>query len=106
MDESPESSITQILARVRRGDREAVGELTPLIYDRLRRIARAHLRGQRPDHTLQTTALAHEAFLQLVAPESVSWQDRAHFFNAAAQVTRQVLIHHARRSQARNMFRR
>lgn len=71
--------------------------LVPLVYDELRRIARAHLGRERPEHTLSSTALVHEAYVRLIDIERVEWQDRAHFFAVAARQMRRVLIDHARR---------
>jgi len=95
-----EREITRLLADLRRGDRGAEELLIPLIYTELRRIARAHLRQERPDHTLQTTALVHEAYLKLLRRPTVEWQDRAHFFGVAARVMRRILIDHARSRHA------
>jgi RNA polymerase sigma factor (TIGR02999 family) len=92
----PDLEITQLLARWRAGDRQALDELTPLVYPELRRIAARHLRRERPGHSLQTTALVHEAYLKLVDQTRVEWQDRAHFFAVAAEVIRRVLVDHAR----------
>ena len=81
------------------GDRDALERLTPHVYDELRRIAARHLRGERANHTLQPTELAHEAFLRLVR-QRVTWQNRAHFFGVAASIMRRMLVDHARRKQA------
>jgi RNA polymerase sigma factor (TIGR02999 family) len=78
------------------GDRAAADELLPCIYDELRKIAAQYLRKERSDHTLQPTALVHEAYLKLVDISHVEWQDRAHFFAVAAQVMRHILVDHAR----------
>jgi RNA polymerase sigma factor (TIGR02999 family) len=75
-------------------------ELVPLIYHELRRVAARHLRREHPGHTLQTTALVHEAYIKLVDQKSVNWQGRAHFFGAAANLMRQILIQHARAKHA------
>lgn len=95
----PDDTVTELLVRWRAGDRQALDELTPLVYDELRRIATRHLRRERPDHTLQTTALAHEAYLKLVDQSRVEWQSRAHFFAVAAEIIRRILIDHARAMQ-------
>ncbi|HEV3331423.1 MAG TPA: sigma-70 family RNA polymerase sigma factor [Bryobacteraceae bacterium] len=95
----PDESVTVLLARWRKGDRQALDELTPLVYDELRRIAARHMRRERPGHTLQTTALAHEAYLKLVDQSRVEWQSRAHFFAVAAEIIRRILIDHARAMQ-------
>ena len=88
--------VTQILKDAGRGRRDALNEVVPLIYDELRRIAATQLSGERPDHTLSTTALVHEAYFKLVDIRRVEWQDRAHFFAVAARQMRRVLIDHAR----------
>jgi RNA polymerase sigma factor (TIGR02999 family) len=87
--------ISGLLAAWNQGDKSAQEELLPLVYDELRRIARSHLRRERPDHTLQPTALVHEAYLRLVRGGEVEWQCRAHFFGIAARLMRQILINHA-----------
>ncbi len=92
--------VTQILQEVRDGDGDAPARLMPLVYDELRRLADHYLRQERPDHTLQPTALVHEAYLKLVDQTSVDWQNRAHFFGVSAQVMRQILVDHARRHRA------
>jgi RNA polymerase sigma factor (TIGR02999 family) len=96
---SPED-VTRILREVSGGDREAPARLMPLVYDELRRLANHYLRQERPDHTLQPTALVHEAYLRLVDQTRVDWQNRAHFFGVAAQLMRRILVDHARRHQA------
>jgi RNA polymerase sigma factor (TIGR02999 family) len=95
---SPEE-VTQILQEVSGGDREAPARLMPLVYDELRRLADHYLRQERPDHTLQPTALVHEAYLRLVDQTRVDWQNRAHFFGVAAQLMRRILVDYARRHQ-------
>jgi RNA polymerase sigma factor (TIGR02999 family) len=82
------------------GDQNALERLTPLVYSELRRLARRHLSRERSDHTLQSTALVHEAYLRLIDQHSVQWQNRAHFFGVAAQLIRRILIDHARARQA------
>jgi len=82
------------------GDQDALERLTPLVYSELRRLARRHLSRERSDHTLQSTALVHEAYLRLVDQRNVQWQNRAHFFGVAAQLIRRILIDHARARQA------
>ena len=77
--------LTDLLTRWSQGDDAALAELTPLVYDELRRIAHRHMGGQRPDHTLQTTALVNEAYLRLADQTNPSWQNRAHFFAVAAR---------------------
>ena len=98
-----QQEVTQLLADWSRGDDAAFAKLTPLIYEELRRIAHRHMGGQRPDHTLQTTALVNEAYLRLADQTKPNWQSRAHFFAVAARAMRQILVSYARsqRSQKR-----
>src|SRR5437870_2713663 len=98
MASSPD--VTALLGDWSRGDRSALNQLLPLVYAELRRIAARQLRRERVDHTLQPTALVHEVYLRLVDQRQVNWQDRAHFFGAAAQVMRRILVDHARRHAA------
>ena len=77
------------------GDEQALDQLTPLVYDELRKMARTYLRRERSDHTLQATALVHEAYLRLIDQHSVSWRNRAHFFGIASQMMRRILVNHA-----------
>jgi RNA polymerase sigma factor (TIGR02999 family) len=102
MDEPSVSAheVTQLLAEWSRGDDAALAELTPLVYQELRRLAHHYMDGQRPDHTLQTTALVDEAYLRLAAQASPSWQNRAHFFAVAARAMRQILVNYAKSSRA------
>lgn len=88
--------VTLMLERVSEGDRDAVDHLLPIVYDELRRLAESHLRHEQPDHTLQATALVHEAYLRLIDQTRVRWQNRAHFFAVAAQSIRRILVDHAR----------
>ncbi|MFN0120212.1 MAG: sigma-70 family RNA polymerase sigma factor [Blastocatellia bacterium] len=88
--------ISQLLQRWSSGDRAALDELTPLVYDELHRIAHRYLAQQAPGHTLQTTALLHEAYLRLVGQEAKHWENRAHFFGVAAQAMRHILVDYAR----------
>src|SRR5918912_1327524 len=98
---SPSSHIvTQLLREWSGGDREALDKLLPLVYEELRRQAARHLRRERPGHTLQTTALVHEAYLRLVEQKGVRWQSRAHFFAICAQLMRRILVDHARKRRA------
>lgn len=92
--------ITRILHDLRDGDDNAVNVLLPLVYDELHRIAARAMRGERPGHTLQPTALVHEAYVRMVRGSDVAWQDRAHFLGIAAHVMRQVLVDHARKKNA------
>jgi RNA polymerase sigma factor (TIGR02999 family) len=94
------SDITRALDRLSSGDREAMEELLPLVYEQLRSLARRELRRERPDHTLTPTALVHEAYLKLSQLDRISWQGRAHFYGACAQAMRRILISHARKQQA------
>ena len=93
----PAHQITQLLVRWREGDQRALDELMPLVYDELHRLAAHYLRGERPGHTLQTSALVNEAYIRLAGHEEIQWQDRAHFFAIAAQAMRRILVDHARR---------
>lgn len=93
--ESP-SEVTALLVRWRSGDRAALDALMPLVYDELRRVARHYLNQERNDHTLQSTALVHEAYMRLVDHELPEWKSRAHFFGVAARLMRQILVDHAR----------
>lgn len=88
--------VTTLLARWSSGDPEALEQLTPIVYDELRRIARRHLARERKDHTLQSTALVHEAYLRLIGGSGSEYHNRQHFFAVAAQVIRRVLVDHAR----------
>jgi RNA polymerase sigma-70 factor, ECF subfamily len=95
--------VTQLLANWSQGDDDALTELTPLVYEDLRRLAQRYMHGERPDHTLQTTALVNEAYLRLADQTNPSWQNRAHFFAVAARTMRQILVNYAKsyRSQKR-----
>ena len=92
--------VSELLVSWGRGDQDAREALIPLVYGELRRLARYYLRGERPDHTLQSAALVNEAYLRLVRQEPPQWQNRAHFFGVAAQLMRQILVDHARNRQA------
>ena len=94
------NKVTQLLAEWSDGDDAALVELTPLVYEELRRLAHHFMEGQRPDHTLQTTALVDEAYLRLADQTSPTWQNRAHFFAVAARAMRQILVNYARSSRA------
>ena len=96
----PREQVTRILVDWSGGDEDAPSRLMPLVYEELRRLARSYLQSERPDHTLQATALVHEAYLQLVDQETATWQNRAHFFGAAARSMRRILVDHARRHGA------
>src|SRR6187399_1290842 len=88
--------VTELLIALRGGDRQAMDELVPLVYEELKRIARSKLRLERRGHTLNTTALVNEAYLKLVQVDSIQWQSRAHFLAIAAQAMRNILVSHAR----------
>lgn len=94
--ESPAGQITRLLTELKSGNDKAADELMPLVYSELRKMARRYLSRERRDHTLQPTALVHEAYLKLVDQPGAGWQNRAHFFAAAAQAMRRILIDHAR----------
>ena len=94
------SDVTRLLSDWSNGDRRALDELLPLVYEELRHLANAYLRRERDGHTLQSTALVHEAFLRLVNQHDVQWQGRAHFFGIAAQMIRRILVDHARAQRA------
>lgn len=96
MNELPDSRVTQLLLNWSSGDQRALGELMPLVYAELRRLADRQLRAERANHTLQRTALVHEAYLRLINQRNVSWQGRAQFIGLAAQLMRRILIDHAR----------
>ena len=96
MAESTEGAVTALLARIRAGDVTARDAVVPLVYDELRRLAASYLKHERGNHTLQPTALVHEAYLRLVDQRDVAWQNRAHFIAVAAIVMRRVLVNHAR----------
>lgn len=92
---------TRILHRIESGDRLATSELFPIVYEELRRLATRQMAGERPDHTLQTTALVHEAYLRLVdTGNELNWESRGHFFSAAAEAMRRILIDSARSKQS------
>jgi RNA polymerase sigma factor (TIGR02999 family) len=94
------SDVTQILERVERGDGKAAEELLPLVYEELRKLAAAKMAQERPGQTLQPTALVHEAWLRLSGAKEQTFQNRAHFFGAAAEAMRRILIENARRKSA------
>ncbi len=94
--QSPSSDVTQLLLDWCDGDQAALEQLMPLVYDELHRRAESYMRRERQDHTLQPTALVHEAFLQLIDQNRVRWQNRAQFFGVAAQLMRRIVLKHAR----------
>ena len=89
------SETTRILRDVSGGNRDALNQLMPIVYRELRRLARHYLRNERPDHTLQATALVHEAFLRLIDQKNIQWRDRAHFIGISAHLMREILVNHA-----------
>jgi len=95
--EPAEGEISTLLRAWSDGDQSALKKLTPIVYDELRRLARRYMRGERPGHSLQTTALVNEAYTRLVDYKRMQWQDRAHFFAVSAQLMRRILVEHARR---------
>ena len=99
MTDSP-GEISALLAEMRSGRKDAIGRLFPLVYKELRRLAAHYMRGERPNHTLQPTALVHEAYLRLVGQERVHWQNRAQFMGIAGQLMRRLLVDHARKKHA------
>jgi RNA polymerase sigma factor (TIGR02999 family) len=100
MSESPSQPVSSLLHKWRAGDQEALQVLIPLVYQELRRIAQHHLRQERPDHTLQGTALVHEAYLRLMKQGPADIENRAHFLAVASQLMRQILVDHARAHRA------
>ena len=94
------SEVTKILSEIEQGDRCASEKLLPLVYEELRRLAARRLSQEKPGQTLQATALVHEAYLRLVGSENRSWDSRGHFFGAAAQAMRRILVDNARRKQS------
>ncbi len=100
MDAPGSGRVTDLLAGWSRGDKAALDQLMPLVYDELHRLARRYLSRERPDHTLAATALVHEAYLRLVDQRSSGWQNRAQFFGISAQLMRRILVDYARRRHA------
>lgn len=96
----PGGEVTQLLLRWRAGDEAALAALLPLVYEELRSLARRHLRHERDSHTLQRTALVHEAFLRIVDQQQVDWESRSQFYGIASQMMRRILVDHARRRSA------
>lgn len=96
MGEQPDQPVTRLLVQWSGGNEAALGELTALLYRELRSLAQRHLRKERPNHTIQRTALVHEAFVRLVSQQSVDWRSRAHFFALASTLMRRILVDHAR----------
>jgi RNA polymerase sigma factor (TIGR02999 family) len=100
MPSAPSALVSKLLLNWGQGDQDAREALIPLVYDELRRLARRHLRRERPDHTLQSAALVNEAYLRLIRQDQPQWQNRAHFFGVAAQLMRHILVDHARNRAA------
>src|SRR4030095_5079470 len=100
MNDRAPNEITQMLIELTDGNQDVVNQILPHIYDELKRLASSYLRRERSDHTLQPTALVHEAYMKLIDQKRVQWQNRAHFFGIAAQVMRRILMDHARKHQA------
>jgi len=97
---SSKGEITELLRNWRGGDKAAMDKLLPIVYDELRRLAASFFRRERLNHTLQATALVHEAYMRLVDQSRVGWENRAHFFGSAARLMRQILVDHARSHNA------
>lgn len=100
MPGEPAPDVTQLLVSWSQGDQSALERLMPLVYSELHRLASAYLRRERPNHTLQSTALVHEAFLRMVGQHDVQWRNRAHFYGIAAQMIRRILVDYARSQHA------
>ena len=96
----PDKNVTELLADWSKGDRNALEAMLPMVYNELRRIAANRLRHERPGHTLEPTALVHEAYLRLIEQERTNWKNRAQFFGIAAEMMRRILINHAIAKQA------
>ena len=94
------ATVTQLLSEVREGNQAAIDTLFEKVYSELRGLAGDYFRRERPDHTMQPTALVHEAYVRLVGSQHVAWENRAHFFNVAAQVMRNIMVDHARKHQS------
>lgn len=92
--------VSELLSRWRNGEEEALKALIPLVYDELRRLAHRHLQAERPDHSLQSTALVHEAYMRLAGGKPLQLENRAHFFAVASQLMRQILVDYARKHRA------
>lgn len=100
MEQHPPSEVSLLLQGWRNGDQQALDALLPLVYKELRRLAHFQLQKERPDHTLQSAALVHEAYLRLIGLNTPQWESRTHFFAIAAQLMRQILVDYARRHKA------
>ena len=95
-DSNSQAHITKLLIGYGKGDRSALDEMMPLVYEELKRLASHYLKQERSDHTLQTTALVHEAYMRLVNQQKVDWKNRAQFLGIAAEMMRRILVNHAR----------
>jgi RNA polymerase sigma factor (TIGR02999 family) len=100
LSEGPPNDVTRILKEWGEGNTDAHDRLMPFVYGELRRLARVYLKNERSDHTLQPTALVHEAFLKLIDQRGINWQNRAHFYGIAARLMRRILVDHARAHSA------
>jgi RNA polymerase sigma factor (TIGR02999 family) len=100
MASGPAADVTQLLVNWSKGDQASLDQLLPLVYGELRRLASSYLRRERSNHTLQSTALVHEAFMRLVNQQDVQWKNRAHFYAIAAQMIRRILVDYARSQHA------
>lgn len=100
MPETSSLRLTELLAKWQAGDQESLGRLLPAVYNELRRLAHYHLRKERPNHTLQSTALVHEAYLRLIKQDPIRFESREHFFAVAAHLMRQILVDYARQRNA------
>jgi RNA polymerase sigma factor (TIGR02999 family) len=104
MSDSNPGEITILLERINQGDTNAPEEILPLVYDELRKLAHSYMQNERSDHTLQATALVHEAFIRVIDWKNISWESRAQFFAIVAQVMRNVLIDYARSRNSQKRF--
>ena len=100
MPQEPAENLTQLLIEASHGDKNSLDEILPLVYDELRKIAQNYLNRERNDHTLQATALVHEAYLRLIDQRKVDWRNRSQFFGLAAQMMRRILVNHAESHKA------
>jgi RNA polymerase sigma factor (TIGR02999 family) len=100
VEDKNRANVTQLLVEYRKGDRASLDEMLPIVYNELKRLASRYLDRERSGHTLQTTALVHEAYLRLVDQQNVNWKNRAHFLGLAAEMMRRILVNHARNRAA------
>jgi RNA polymerase sigma factor (TIGR02999 family) len=100
LPEHPAHHVTELLFRWKGGDEQALHDLVPIVYEELNRLAHYHLRSERPDHTLQSTALVHEAYVRLIGGQPIALQNRDHFFAVASRLMRQILVDYARSRKA------